>query len=177
MGESTEERVGLGAERPKGGDGESDEAETRGGVTTWAAGGGGEVNAGPVSLVAAMGGEAGGVGVVSVNPSRSSWVKHLDINQGVSARAVQVSKDKVRLTAQHGELPHEVSHLAATLALCDNSRRAKGVLADIDQLIAGGVMHSRVKAEAMGATNEVTAGEGDGGVATSTGTHAAVHAA
>ena len=91
--------MGLRAERPKGGDGEGDEAESRGG----AAGGGGEVNVGPMTLEAAMGGEADGVGMVGVNPRAPGRIMHLDIDQGVSAWTVEVTEDQVRLVAKGGE--------------------------------------------------------------------------
>ena len=51
------------------------------------------------------------------------------------------------------------------------------MLTDVHQLISGGVMHARVEAEAMGTSDEMATGEGDGGVTTGTCACTAMHAA
>ena len=51
------------------------------------------------------------------------------------------------------------------------------MLTDVHQLISGGVMHARVEAEAMGTSDEMATGEGDGGVTTGACACTAMHAA
>jgi hypothetical protein len=54
--------------------------------------------------------------------------------------------------------------------------RADDVLTEVSELITDGVVDGCVEAQAVGAGDEVAAGEGDGGEPASTGTHAAMHA-
>ena len=51
------------------------------------------------------------------------------------------------------------------------------MLTDVNQLISGGVMHARVEAEAMGTSDKMATGEGDGGVTTGACACTAMHAA
>ena len=121
-----------------------------------------------------MGGAAGAVGVAGPDPGGAGGVQQLNVNDDVSARAVDVTQDEVRAVTEVGELEHEGSR--ATTALADHMVRADDVLTEVCELIADGIVDGGVEAQAMGAGDEVAAGEGDGGESAGTGTHAAMHA-
>ena len=121
-----------------------------------------------------MGGAAGAVGVAGPDPGGAGGVQQLNVNDDVSARAVDVPQDKVRAVAKEGELEHEGSHAPTTLT--DHTVRTNNVLTQVGELVTDWVVDGGVEAQAMGAGDEVAAGEGNGGEPASTGTHAAMHA-
>ena len=133
-----------------------------------------EVGALPLPLEVQVRSAAGAVGVAGPDPGGAGGVQQLNVNDDVSARAVDVTQDKVRAVAEEGELEHEGSHATATLT--DHMVRADDVLTEVSELITDGVVDGCVEAQAVGAGDEVAAGEGDGGEPASTGTHAAMHA-
>ena len=81
---------GVGSKGSEGGDAEGDKAKARRGDTI----GGGEVDTRPVALVPQVRGEASGVGVVPCDPTWPGGVEHLDVNQGVGPRPVEIDEDK-----------------------------------------------------------------------------------
>ena len=72
-----------------------------------------------------MGGAAGAVGVAGPDPGGAGGVQQLNVNDDVSARAVDVLKDEVRAMAKEGETQHEGSHATTTLA--DHTVRADDI--------------------------------------------------
>ena len=134
-----------------------------------------EVGALPLPLEVQVRSAAGAVGVAGPDPSGAGGIQQLNVDDDVSARAVDVLKDEVRAVAKEGEAQHEGSHATTTLA--DHTIGADDVLTEVSELITDGVVDCGVEAQAVGAGDEVAAGEGDGGESAGAGTHTAVHAA
>ena len=91
-----------------------------------------------------MGGAAGAVGVAGPDPGGAGGVQQLNVNDDVSARAIDITQDEVRAVAEEGELQHEGSHATATLT--NHVVRANDVLTEVSELIADGVVDGRVEA-------------------------------
>ena len=66
----------------------------------------------PVALVPQVRSEASGVGVVLCDPTWPGGVEHLDVNQGVGPRPVEIDEDKVRTMPKRREAQDEVLDLA-----------------------------------------------------------------
>ena len=123
-----------------------------------------------------MRGEAGGVCVVLCDPTWPGGVEHLDVNQGVGPRPVEIDEDEVRTVPKRREAEHEVLDLARGRPLSEDTVGAEDTLAEIDELVARGIMDSSMEAETMGAADKVAATDGDGRIAATGGAHAAMHA-
>ena len=91
-----------------------------------------------------MGGAAGAVGVAGPDPSGAGGIQQLNVNNDVSARAVDILKDEVRAVAKEGEPEHEGSHATTTLA--DHTVSADHVLTEISELITDWVVDGGVEA-------------------------------
>ena len=74
-------------------------------------------------------GKAGAGGVAGPDPGGAGGVQQLNVNDDVSARAVDVTQDEVRAVTEVGELKHEGSH--ATTALADHTVRADDMLTEV----------------------------------------------
>ena len=157
-GNKVQEILTLVANGAEGGDNEGNTAEAavrRG--ARWSA----KIVPCGLSRDGSMGTEAGGGSVEAGEGRRASDIRGLDINQGPGAAAVEVANDNIGLLRQgRAVLKHPLAHsLMATCALClrDDASVTKGGGEDGGEGITGGVMHRRVKTDAVWALYEVAA--------------------